>query len=299
MRTYVTGGSGFVGTWLQRHLVDAGDDVVTADPSIDIADLAAVEAEVRGAAPEVVYHLAAQAHVGASWEDPTETFRVNVLGTLSLLEAVTRCGGSPTVLIVSSAEVYGNGDGSLFAEESPFRPLSPYAASKAAAELVGLQSHLGRATNVVRVRPFNHVGPGQSDSFVVSALARRIAEAERRGGGPVKVGNLSPSRDFTDVRDVVRAYRLLATSGVEGEVYNVCSGRAVTVEEVARRLSALATARIELVEDPGLYRPADVAVLLGDPARLAALTGWAPAISLDDTLSDVLAWWRAELSSSS
>jgi GDP-4-dehydro-6-deoxy-D-mannose reductase len=243
----------------------------------------------------VVYHLAALTHVGASWDDPAETMRVNAIGTVAVLEAAWRCDPTPTVVLVSSAEVYGQGDGSPVSEHAPLRPISPYAASKVAAEFAGVQAHLGRGLRVVRARPFNHIGAGQSDSFVVSALARRIAAAERAGGGEVRVGNLSSLRDFTDVRDVVRAYRLLAAAGEPGEVYNVCSGEAIEIAEVARRLRALVEVDVELITDPALYRPADVPVFLGDNARIGALTGWKPEISLDDTLVDVLDWWRGEL----
>jgi GDP-4-dehydro-6-deoxy-D-mannose reductase len=194
--------------------------------------------------------------------------------------------------------VYGSGDGSPLSEEAPLRPASPYAASKAAAEFLGLQAHLGRGLEVVRVRPFNHVGPGQAPAFVVAALAGRIAAAEADGGKSVAVGDLSPARDFTDVRDVVRAYRLLAAHGVAGEVYNVCTGRAVPISEVAKLLVASSTAEIELVEDPALMRPVEIPILLGDPSKLAALTGWRPEIPLEQTLAEVLADARARLSAS-
>jgi GDP-4-dehydro-6-deoxy-D-mannose reductase len=196
----------------------------------------------------------------------------------------------PRVLVVSSAEVYGRvqpGDLPL-TEDAPLRPVSPYAASKAAAELLAVQAHLGHGLPVVRARPFNHVGPGQSPTFAVAAFAHRIVEARRTGASTLHVGNLTPRRDLTDVRDVVRAYRLLIERGVPGEVYNVCSGRDVAIEDVVRRLLELAGADLELEVDQSLLRPVDVPVLRGDGGRLHAATGWEPAIPLDETLRDVL-----------
>jgi GDP-4-dehydro-6-deoxy-D-mannose reductase len=182
-------------------------------------------------------------------------------------------------------------------EDAELRPVTPYAVSKVAAEFLALQAWLGRGVPAVRVRPFNHVGPGQSPDFVVSALAKRIAEAERAGGGEVRVGNLAASRDFTDVRDVVRAYRLLAKAvgadrTLAGSTFNVASGTAVTVAEVARQLCALAKVPVELVQDPGLFRPVDVPVFLGDAARLRSTTGWAPRIPFAATLADIFEYWR-------
>jgi GDP-4-dehydro-6-deoxy-D-mannose reductase len=293
VRAYLTGGSGFVGTWLGRHLVEAGDEVVLGGPDVDVTDFPAIAADLLAARPDVVYHLAALADVSKSWEDPGETLRVNATGTLGVLEAARRCPEPPVVLLVSSGEVYGHGKGEPFTERSPLRPVTPYAASKAAAELLGLQAHLGSGLRVVRARPFNHVGPGQSAAFVVSALARRIVRAERCGTA-VPVGNLTASRDFTDVRDVVRAYRLLAEHGVPGEAYNVCSGTSVVVGRIADLLRGLASSEVELFADPALDRPVDVPMVRGDATRLRDLTGWEPKIPLEATLADVIAWWRAQ-----
>jgi GDP-4-dehydro-6-deoxy-D-mannose reductase len=214
-----------------------------------------------------------------------------------VLEAARHCVSSPTVLLTSSAEVYGAvqpGDLPL-TEDSPLLPVSPYAASKVAAEYLGVQAHLGQHTPVVRARAFNHVGPGQSPAFVVSALAKRIVEAERAGSKELSVGNLRPRRDFTDVRDVVRAYRLLVLHGEAGEVYNVCSGEDVAIEDVAGRLLAIAGTDLELVVDSSLERPADVPVLRGDASRLRSATGWRPEIPLDTTLRAILEHWRTAL----
>lgn len=293
MRTFVTGASGFVGMWLTRHLEACGDEVFPLRDEFDIADEQAVGREGARAAPDVIYHLAGLTHVGRSWEAPAETFRVNALGTLVLLEVARKLVPRPRVILVSSAEVYGNAAAVPLGEDTPLRPVTPYAASKAAAEYVGLQAFLGRGLEVVRVRPFNHVGPGQGDSFVVSALARRVVEAERAGSGEVRVGDLTPARDFTDVRDVVRAYRLLAELGAGGEVYNVCSGVAVPISKVFAEIVALADRPLAPVEDPQLMRPVDLPVLVGDGSRLAALTGWKPEIPLRQTLVDVLRATRA------
>lgn len=296
MRAYVTGGLGFVGTWLVRHLREAGDEVVVPAAEVDVTDFAGTAEDLAAAAPEVVYHLAARADVAASWADPAETLRVNATGTLGVLEAARGMATPPRVLVVSSAEVYGSGagDGTPLREDAPLRPVNPYAASKAAAELLGLQAFLGRGLEVVVARPFNHVGPGQGEAFVVSALGQRVVRAER-DTGLVRVGNLAAARDFTDVRDVVRAYRLLAQLGRAGEAYNVCCGESRTIAEIAELLTALAAGPVELRDDPALYRPADVPLVRGDPSKLQELTGWRPEIPLEQTLADVLEWWRAEL----
>jgi len=294
MRAFVTGGKGFVGTWLASHLERQGDEVVVVDREVDVCDGASVTRVLTGAAPDAVYHLAALTHVGRSWVDPEEVIRVNVLGTLHVLEAARRCRPAPRVLLVSSAEVYGVLDaGALPADErTALAPVTPYAASKVAAEFLGVQARLGSELPVIRVRPFNHVGPGQGAGFVVPALAKRIVEARRQGRDTLPVGNLSARRDLTDVRDVVRGYRLLVERGEPGEVYNVCSGRAWSIAEVADRLLAMAGAQLKLVEDPELVRPVDVPLLVGDPGKIRAAVGWVPEIEIDRTLADVLDEWQ-------
>ena len=296
MRALVTGARGFVGHWLSAHLEDQGDDVITVDHEVDVTDAVAVTRAVGEARPDAVYHLAAFTHVGESWKNPDRVMEVNVLGTLHVLEAARALPEPPVVLLTSSAEVYGAVAEDLLpvTELAPLAPVTPYAASKVAAEYLGVQQHLACGLRVVRVRPFNHVGPGQATGFVVASLASRIVEARRSGAATVAVGNLSARRDFTDVRDVVRAYRLLVEKGTPGEVYNVCSGHAVVIEDIARRLLRLAGVSLELVPDPGLVRPVDVPVVCGDPAKLAAATGWAPEFDLDRTLGDILEWSSSE-----
>jgi GDP-4-dehydro-6-deoxy-D-mannose reductase len=297
VRAYLTGGTGFVGAWLLRHLADEGDTAVAPGPEVDVTELDLLAADMAAGAPDVVYHLAALTHVGRSWSDPAETFRVNALGTLNVLEAAARLEVPPVVVLVSSAEVYGPaGDAGALDEEAELRPVTPYAASKVAAEFLGLQAFLGRGLRVVRARPFNHVGPGQGDSFVVSALARRMVEAELSHTAAVRVGNLAASRDFTDVRDVVRAYRLVCLRGVAGEAYNICSGKAVSIAELAEQMARLLSYEVELVVDPELFRPVEVPVLLGDAGKLKAATGWRSEIELSRTLADVLEDWRERLS---
>lgn len=295
MRAYVTGGAGFVGTWLGRHLRECGDEVTLVDMEIDVTDPAAVRASLTAAEPDVVYHLAGLAHVGRSWSDPVPTFTVNALGTLNVLEAAAACDPPPRVILISSAEVYGAAGDEPVSEDAPLAPVSPYAASKVAAEYLGVQAWLGRKLPVIRVRPFNHVGPGQAPDFVVPALAKRIVEAELEGGGTVAVGNLEARRDFTDVRDVVRAYRLLAERGEPGEAYNVATGLALTVRDVAEGLAALAAAPVTLEQDPELVRPVDVPVFLGNAEKLVSATSWRPTLDLSDTLGDVLNHWRSVL----
>ncbi len=297
MRAFVTGGRGFVGRWLSGHLSEMGDDATVVDTDVDVTDDEAVEAALSACRPDVVYHLAARTHVGESWHEPIEVLRVNVLGTATVLAAARRAAPGCLVLVVSSSEVYGSvaEDELPLTESSEVRPATPYAASKAAAEQVALQAWRGHGQRVVVVRPFNHVGPGQATTFAVPALARRVLEARRAAKRELVVGTVTTRRDFTDVRDVVRAYRLLAERAEPGTVYNVCSGHDVSIAEVAHRLMALAGVDLDMVTDPALVRPVDSPVLRGEPGRIAEATGWMPRIPLDQTLRDVLGSLEAEL----
>jgi GDP-4-dehydro-6-deoxy-D-mannose reductase len=299
VRALVTGAGGFVGEHLVRHLEDAGDEVVQLErrvDGIDVADADALTDAVVAAKPEVVYHLAGASDVGGSWSSPRETFEANAVGTLNVLEA-SRHAGADRVLAVTSADVYGRvSEAELPLDETqPLRPVSPYAASKVAADALAQQAWLGHRLPVIRVRAFNHLGPGQSDRFVAPSVAARIARNERDGGDDVPIGNMTPQRDVTDVRDVVRAYRLLTEAGEPGAVYNVCRGEAVSVQEIAESLLAMAARPMRLVSDPALQRPVDIPVLVGDNGALRAATGWEPTIPLETTLSDVLTDWRDRL----
>lgn len=294
MRALVTGGHGFVGRWLSAHLEQEGDEVVVTGEEVDVTDADAVRHSFEDIRPDAVYHLAGWASVGSSWTDPAGAFRVNANGAVHVLDAARRLDPSPRVLIVSSAEVYGRVQPAQLplTEETPVSPVSPYAASKVAAEVAARQAFLGYELPVFVVRPFNHIGPGQSPGFVVSDLAKRIVEAERSGATVLEMGNPSPRRDLTDVRDVVRAYRMLVDRGEPGATYNVCSGEDVQVGELARRLIELSGVDLELRTESVELRPVDVPVLRGDAGRLRAATGWVPEVPLDETLLDVLGSWR-------
>lgn len=299
LRTLVTGASGFVGRHLVEHLRACGDDVVGVDRAaggVDITDASAVATLMERVRPQVVYHLAGWADVGGSWQHPVEAFRANAEGTLNVLSAATATGVE-RVLAVSSADVYGivTPEELPLTEDSPLRPASPYAASKVAADYLGLQAWLGRHLPVLRVRAFNHLGPGQTDRFVAPALASRIARAEIDSGEVITVGDLSARRDFTDVRDVVRAYRLLVEHGEPGEVYNVCSGVDLAVQDLADQLVAMARVQLRLEVDQSLLRPVELPVLRGSHDRLTAATGWTPEIPMSQTLADLLEDWRVRL----
>jgi len=300
VKALVTGAAGFVGRHLLSHL-DAAGDVTTGidrEHGVDLLDRERLDAAVLAAAPDAVYHLGGWSDVGASWREPLAAFRVNAEGTLNLLEAC-RAARVGRVLIVSSADVYGKVSlGELpLTEESPFRPVTPYAASKIAADELGLQAWLGHGLEVLRVRAFNHLGPGQTNRFVCPALAERIALNELDGREVVPVGNLTPRRDFTDVRDVVRAYRLLVERGEPGEAYNVCSGEDIAISDLADRLIAMARRPMRLENEPSLQRPVDVPVLRGDYTKLHKATSWDPEIPLRVTLQDVLDEWRERIGS--
>jgi GDP-4-dehydro-6-deoxy-D-mannose reductase len=300
VRALITGVSGFVGRHLIAHLEQSGDDVEGCDRedgSIDIDDRASIDGILERFRPKVVYHLAGWSDVGGSWQAPEETFRANAQGTLNVLLA-SKAVGVERVLSVSSADVYGIvGEDELpIDEDAPLRPVTPYAASKVAADFLGLQAWLGWKLPVVRARAFNHLGPGQSPRFVAPALAARIARNELDGGTEVPIGNLSARRDFTDVRDVVRAYRLLVEHGEAGEAYNVCSGVDVEITDIAVRLLAGARSPMSLRHDPSLERPVDIPVLRGDNSRVHKTTGWMPTISLDQTLTDILDEMRDRVS---
>ena len=292
MRALVTGSRGFVGTHLVAHLNACADDVIEMDRVIGsppIEDAGAISELIAEAKPDVVYHLAGQSDVAASWDDPVGTFQTNADGTLHVVRACIDAGVE-RLLSVTSSDIYGivSPDELPITELSPLRPVNPYAASKAAAEMVCIQAFLGHGLGVIRARAFNHLGPGQSDRFLAPALAARIVHNEQTGKTAVPVGNLSARRDCTDVRDVVRAYRLLVSEGEPGEAYNVCSGHDRAVSEIADTLLGLARIPMTLEQDDRLFRPVDLPVQRGDNTKLRVATGWTPEIALADTLADTL-----------
>jgi GDP-4-dehydro-6-deoxy-D-mannose reductase len=298
VKALITGAAGFVGRHLTAHLESHGDEVVGVDRDNgpDLLDTDGCLALLDDLRPDAVYHLGGFSDVGGSWSTPNATFRVNAEGTLNILQACVTAGVR-RVLAVSSADVYGRVTMTELplTEDNPLRPVSPYAASKIAADYLALQAFLGYGLEVMRVRAFNHLGTGQTNRFVAPALAERIALNELEGGEEVPVGNMTPRRDFTDVRDVVRAYRLLIENGDPGEAYNVCSGHDIAISELADRLVAKAARPMRLEGDPSLQRPVDVPVLRGDFTKLNKATGWEPEIDLDQTLSDLLEEWRSRV----
>lgn len=288
----VTGADGFAGSHLVAHLAEHGDHVI--ESSADVTDRAALFAEFAQARPQAVYHLAGRADVADSWQHPLQAFRVNTEGTINTLDAA-RSVGAERMLAVSSASVYGQAPaGDLpVSEEQPLRPSSPYGATKAAAEMYCLQAWLGHGLQVVQARSFNHVGPGQTRHFAIASIAAQVAECERTARKTVRVGAVEARRDFVDVRDVVRAYRLILVHGVPGEVYNVCSGVDRSIAEMAEMLLGMSTADLRLEVDPELIRPVDMSVMRGDSAKLREATGWSPEIAIRQTLSDMLDHGRA------
>lgn len=291
MKALITGQAGFVGGYLAEHLVTAGDTVVpftdSSGEAVDVVNADAVHDSITRHDVDVVYHLAALTHVGESWDAPASVWRVNTEGTMNVLQAAARVGAR--VLVISSADAYGRIEpGTPITEDAPLRPLSPYGASKAAAELIAVQAWRSSGTAAIVVRAFNHTGPGQSPRFVVPALAARVVAAERAGLTDIVVGNLDAVRDLSDVRDVVAAYRNLAVHGDPGEAYNVSSGQPLRVRDIAEKFIAAAGGGMELVVDPDLVRPVDVPWLVGDPGKLRASTPWLPRFTLDETLGAIL-----------
>jgi GDP-4-dehydro-6-deoxy-D-mannose reductase len=272
------------------HLNECGDEVLELPQGADVLDQARLRSVLQEAEPDAVYHLAAKSSVGRSWQDPVGTVEVNVLGTLNLCVAATGLRKTPRVLIASSSEVYGRVEPSdqPISEAQPFAPVTPYAASKASAEIVALQTYLGRGLPVVLARAFNHIGPGQRPGFVVPDLAIQVARAARGELARIATGNLEAIRDITDVRDVVRAYRLLLVQGEPGAAYNICRGEGLVISQLLRRLMEIASVDVPVWVDPDRARPADVPAQIGDASRARELTGWEPKLSLDQSLADVL-----------
>jgi len=318
MRALITGISGFVGSHLAEYLLantrwEVAGTIYGRDDNIrhlldrlelypaELSRLRVVEFVLERARPNVIFHLAAQPLIGQSFRDPWDTLANNISMQVHLLQATVNLKLHCRILIVGSSEEYG-----LVCEEdlpvdegAPLRPMNPYAVSKIAQDMLGLQYHLSHGLDTIRLRPFNHIGPRQGLGYVAPDFARQIALIEAGLEEPVVlVGNLDAERDFTDVRDVVRAYTLLATRGETGQVYNVGSGRAHPIREVLNILLSFTTVPITVERDPGHMRPSDVPRVVCDYRRLREATGWEPSFSLEQSLRDVLEYWRGQVASS-
>ncbi len=294
MRALVTGADGFVGRHLVAHLRDCGDDVRGVDREHDVTDASSVRAIVAEAQPDVIYHLAALTQVGASFENAVGFTRVNVLGTKNVVDAAWDLVPGATTVLISSADVYGvvRPEDLPLVETFRVAPANPYASSKVEAEHVAHDAVRERAQRIVVARPFNHVGPGQSTSFVIPAIVNRLLEALDNGDDHIAVGDLSTRRDFSDVRDVVRAYRMLGRLGASGEVYHIASGRDVQLADIATQLIAQIAPNVRLVTDQSLLRPVEVPVSRGSYEKLRRRTTWEPTIALETSLHDVIADMR-------
>jgi GDP-4-dehydro-6-deoxy-D-mannose reductase len=308
VKALITGGRGFVGRHLSDALRTAGHEVEALDlagpPSevdyheCDIRDFDRLVTFLRAIKPDCVVHLAAWSSVGRSFKNPTRAFEINAQGTVNLLEAIRGLDLKAKVLVVSSAEVYGAVEtGGLTGEDNPVAPVSPYALGKACAELSSLYYGGIGGVDIIIVRAFNHTGPGQTDVFALPGFARQIAEAERGLREPrLHVGNLDVVRDFTDVRDVVRAYRVLLEGAPPGALYNVCSGRGHKLRELVDKLVSMSSVSMEIVVDRERWRPAEIESLVGDNSQIARDTGWRPEIPMEKTLEDLLEYWRGRVS---
>jgi GDP-4-dehydro-6-deoxy-D-mannose reductase len=308
MRALITGVGGFVGRHLLQHLQTEGDDVYglgrAADvnglePSrvvrIDLFDRPAVERAIRETRPDAVYHLAAQSSPAESLSDPWATMCNNLACQFNLLEGLVSAGLRPKVLVVGSSDEYGRVEPHDVPthENAPLRPTTPYAVSKVGQDVMGYQYFAQHGLPVVRVRPFNHTGPGHDARFVIPSFARQLAEIEIGVRGPVlHVGNLDVSRDFTDVRDMVRAYRLALTQGVAGDVYNLGSGHSTRLADTVDQLIGMCRVHAETQVDPALLRPSDIPRQEADIHKFTALTGWRPSIPWHTTLRDTFEYWR-------
>ena len=306
----IIGGAGFVGGYLIKELASAGFEVgATCLPNESISgdcavltldimkkdDITAVLGSFR---PDIVYHLAAQSSVAVSWKRPQLTAEINVIGTINVLEALREYGGSVRTLLVGSGEEYGfiREGACPLSEEEPLRPGNIYAATKACQGMIGEIYSRAYKMDIVMVRAFNHSGPGQADMFVISDFCKQIAEAEKGLREPsMKVGNLSAKRDFTDVRDVVRAYRLLGTNGVSGRTYNVGRGRAVDIQYILDTALKMSAVPIEVTKDPARLRASDIPLIEPDVSLIMNDTGWKAEISMEKTIADTLNYWRENL----
>jgi len=314
-RVLITGLEGFVGQHLATELAGAEKQKVFGSirrpelrvdlplPSdrisaCDLLDRAAVEELVERIKPDFIYHLAGKADLGGSWQEPGETIRANLMGTLNLIQAVLIGSPKCRVLAVSTGGVYGRmlGDQDALKEDSCIAPVDPYSVSKAAVELLCWQYFESHGLQAIIARSFNHIGPGQSPRFLVGRVAKCIAEIEANVRAPVlALGNLSSRRDFTDVRDVVRAYRALMDRGRAGEVYNVASGRAVEIGQVVQSALSFSEVPIRLEAGDDRARPLDSPVLIGDSSKLRSHVGWEPTVSIEESILDALNYARSRV----
>jgi GDP-4-dehydro-6-deoxy-D-mannose reductase len=303
----VTGATGFAGSHLLERLLATHATVaawghaqgrpITSDDerirwhAVDLLQRDSVERALVDVQPSVIYHLAGLPHVAESWKNAGRALAVNALGSHHLLDAVQKIVPDCTVVVAGSALVYRQSSDAL-SEQDRLGPADPYGVSKLAQEMRAERA----TTPVIRTRPFNHAGPGQNESFVTSSFAKQVAEIEAGVREPrLLVGNLDARRDITDVRDTARAYEALARSGIAGRVYNICSGTAHRIGDLLERLLGMARTRVTAQQDPARLRPSDNPIVLGDPSRITADTGWRPEIPIETTLADLLAWWRAHI----
>ena len=290
MNILVTGSSGFVGRHLVNHLKKR-HQIIPLD--VDFLNATAVETALAGINPDGVIHLAAIAAVGESLTSPTKILRNNIFAQLNLLEALKRKKSSARILIIGSADEYGQTSDKPIDESFPLLPTSPYAVSKIAQDYLGLEYHLAYGMNIIRVRPFNHIGEGQSLGFVVPDFTKQIVDIETSGkSGNILVGNLNAQRDFTDVLDMVDAYELALAKGKPGDVYNLGSGKSVVIKELLNVLISLSPAKITIKTDTSRLRPADQPKLVCNPEKFHLLTGWEAKIPLETTLKRVLEYFR-------
>jgi len=265
---------------------------------VELMDARQTQAALEDIQPDHIYHLAGQAYVPQSFADPWGTLSNNIQSQLNLIQSLANLGLPSRVLTVSSGEVYGKvpPENLPISEQQPFRPANPYSVSKAAQDLLGSQYFLSHDVQSIQVRPFNHTGPGQHSNFVAPAFASQIAAIEAGLQEPVlKVGNLAAERDFTDVRDIVRAYVLLLEHGEPGEAYNLGNGEAVSIQQMLDILLSFSDAEIAVETDPARFRPVDVKCIYCDNSKLREATGWSPEYTLDQTLRDVLDEWRTRV----
>jgi GDP-4-dehydro-6-deoxy-D-mannose reductase len=315
-KALITGITGFAGSHLAELLLSEGFEVAGIARwrsktdglapifhhlrliEADLLDLHSLQKALIEIRPDYIYHLAAQSYVPASWTSPSVTLEINVVGSANLFEAVRNAQIDPVIQIACSSEEYGmvKPDECPIKETNQLRPLSPYGVSKLAMDYLGYQYFRSYGLKIIRTRGFNHTGPRRGPVFAESSFAKQIAEIEKGKTEPVvKVGNLEAKRDYTDVRDMVRGYYLATLKGEPGEVYNICSGKAVKIKEVLDRLIAQSKVKIKVVQDPARMRPSDVQILLGDNHKFRKQTGWAPKIPLEQTLTDLLNYWRQEV----